>query len=714
VLGVLLRRHAVSIGIVILAAGLGGYLYLVDRGRVTTTESDARKRNLLRAFRRAEITELALEDPNDTVRITRRTDDAGDAMWFLAGGELADQAAVDKLSSVLEFATAERRLDEGLDRHAMGLDSPKARVTVSMGALTYRLAIGGPAPSPPGAAYAEIAGEGAVVVSRDLVTELTRSHSAYRGKTLVPYLSSSLSELKIEGAGGTRSFMPGAWGGWSVALEGGKRVRVDRDVWDRLLTSLADVRAEAFTSEADADRVLAEAPDRIRLTMVPRESAQPKALLELGGECPGHAEDAVAVRLEPAPKKAACVPKGVMDPLSVPLERVVDRHVFSVRADEMEEVSLAAQNQKLELARSGTSWHLRAPTEGNVDSDVGQSFARTLSDLSAERIVLDKSPEALGFGAPRGTAKVAKVGAGEDGPMETVELGAEAGEFAYARRLADGAVLELTRDAALALVPSGFALRSRKVVDEPVGQVMRVSIETPSVHQVLHRSSTGFWTLEQPKSLAVDPGLASDVADALAQLRADRWVADRDDGSFGFDQPRGKYLLELEAGAVRVETGRATSGGVFARRLDREGIFVLPRSAERTLETWAVDRSYFMVEPGDVRQVRIEQGGRHLVLDVPRPGARDAGSVERFEVARRVMSELRAEGLVHPGEARSEEGFDKPLMTIFVQRATSHLKIAIGRGDSWRDTNVFYARREGIDATFAIAQSKLRPLLDLL
>jgi hypothetical protein len=140
---------------------------------------------------------------------------------------------------------------------------------------------------------------------------------------------------------------------------------------------------------------------------------------------------------------------------------------------------------------------------------------------------------------------------------------------------------------------------------------------------------------------------------------------------------------------------------------------VLPRSAERTLETWAVDRSYFMVEPGDVKQVRIEQGGRHLVLDAPRPGARDAGSAERFEIARRAMSELRAEGLVHPGEARSEEGFDKPLMTIVVQRATSHLKIAIGRGDSWRDTNVFYARREGIEATFAIAQSKLRPLLDL-
>jgi uncharacterized protein (DUF934 family) len=39
--------------------------------------------------------------------------------------------------------------------------------------------------------------------------------------------------------------------------------------------------------------------------------------------------------------------------------------------------------------------------------------------------------------------------------------------------------------------------------------------------------------------------------------------------------------------------------------------------------------------------------------------------------------------------------------------------MAVGRGDVFRDNNVFYVRRAGIDATFAIAQSKLRALMDL-
>jgi hypothetical protein len=44
---------------------------------------------------------------------------------------------------------------------------------------------------------------------------------------------------------------------------------------------------------------------------------------------------------------------------------------------------------------------------------------------------------------------------------------------------------------------------------------------------------------------------------------------------------------------------------------------------------------------------------------------------------------------------------------------TASVRISVGRGDAFRDVTVFYVRREGIDATFAIAQNKVRPLLEL-
>src|SRR5204862_5797933 len=125
---------------------------------------------------------------------------------------------------------------------------------------------------------------------------------------------------------------------------------------------------------------------------------------------------------------------------------------------------------------------------------------------------------------------------------------------------------KLSGDAARVLIPSGFSLRSRKVIDAPVAQLARVAIEGPSVRQILRRSSAGEWTFEEPKSMAVDPSLANAVAEALGQLRADRWVADHDDGSFGLAAPRASYQLEMEARLRRIEPGRATAGGVFGRR----------------------------------------------------------------------------------------------------------------------------------------------------
>jgi len=703
----------------LLALSFGAYVYFVDSGRVTTGESDARKRNLFKAYRRGEISEIVIHSgagekaapkTEEEIRITRRTDDAGESLFYV-DGDLADQPAVDKLLGVLEFATPERQVDKALGRHDMGLDAPRLHVTVAMGSLKYRLDVGGPAPLPPGAAYAEVEGEGISVVPRDLVTELSRPRDAYRARTLIPYLSSSLAEISLEGAGGARKFVKGAWGGWA-ALFDGQKVRVDRDAFDRVLASFADVRAESFTSEAEANQALAHADTKVRLTMVPIEGV--RAVLDIGGECPGHAEDVVAVRVEPGPTKTACVPKGVMDPLSIPTDKLVDRHLFSLRIDETEQIALVSGDKRLELARAGTGWHLSAPTEGTVDNDVGQGFARTLHDLTGEEIVPPASPDKLGLVPPRGTATLTKTGGSEGArdagaekkaSTETVELGTKTADGeVYARRLLDGAVLKLTSDSAEALVPSSLSLRSLKVIDEPAAQVRRIAIDGGAVREVLRRSASGEFTLEEPKSLSADAGLANQVTEALTSLRADRWVADEDDGSFGFAEPRAKYDLEVGDRKIRIEVGRLTSGGAFARRTDQPGIFVLPHATERTIETWAIDRSYFMFDPKVVREIRMGDA---------------ALAAEQLETAKSTLSVARTEGVVHLGAARKDEGFDKPRLTVRLQIARpgsaspQNVKILVGRGDDWRDTSVFYIRREGVDATFAIAQGSIRPLLDL-
>jgi hypothetical protein len=747
-----LRRHGVSIVIALIAVALGVYLYAVDSSRMTTKELEARKRNLFRAWRRTEISEIAIEQKGESVRIVRRLDDAGDTMYELAGGEPADPIAVDKLLGVLEFATPERRVEANVDRVAMGLaetnggnagnngtdashaSAPRARLTLKMGPMVYKLAIGGPAPAPAGAAYAEmqgvqIEGTGLFVVARDLVTELTRPSEVYRGRTLVPYLSSSLAELALEGAGGARRFVTGAWGGWAIEQDGAK-VRTDRDVFDRMLTALAEVRAESFPTDEEAERALAAAAERVRIVMTPKDKALPRAVIDVGGECPGHPDDVIAVHREPAPGKSACVPKGVMNGLAAAADRFVDRRLFSLRPDEMEEVLLVAGGDRLEIVRAGTGFHQRAPTEGPVENDVGQAFMRSLHDLVAEAVTPSKegagssnAPSPLpGDRKAQRFATITKADGGEERyGAETIELGEpRADGFVYARRVADGAELRLTRDTADMLRPSGLALRSRKVIDETASHVRRLVVESAAVHETLTRSPSGGYTLEEPKSFAVDAGLASDVTEALVKLRAERWVADHDDGSYGLASPSARYEVTLESGGFQVLTGRTASGGVFAKVEGRPEVFVLADATRRAIETWAIDRSYFMVDAGELKHVLLKRGATTWDLNGEARGGRDAGAaLERFEVVRKALAEARTEGVVHLGAARKEEGFEGPLLSMTIQFAppppavAKEIRVVVGRGDVWRDNNVFYMRRADIDATFVMAQSKLRPLLDL-
>jgi hypothetical protein len=637
----------------------------------------------------------------------------------------------------------------------MGLDAPRLRVMLAMGSIVYRIVLGGAAPTPAGAAYAMIEGQGIegqqlCVVPRDLLTELSRPGDVYRSRTLIPYLSSALAKISLESQTESRELVRGRGGGWAIVV-GSQKVRADREALDRLLAVFADLTAEAFIGEEQAEQALAAADDKVRLLLAPASESAPRAVLSVGGTCPGHPEDAVAIRSEPLPKKTACVPKGVMQPLSMSASALADLHLFSLRPDEIESVDLTSGDKRLELARAGTGWHIRAPAEGAVDSEVGQAFARGLHDLTAEAIATPSAQEGT-LSPPRGKATVIRAGDGAVGKpragraggeagggqsddaarREEVEIGNEADGAVYVRRLADDVVLRCSPDVARQLSPTGPSLRSRKIIDVPIGRVRKVVIAAGEVRQVLSRSTGGGWTLEEPKSFAVDPGLAGDIAEELAELRADRWAAETDDGSYGFDSPRARYQLVLEGETIGVEVSRRTGRGSFARRADQPGVFVLPLATEQKLEAWAIDRSYFMIDPSEVRQIRIERGDRFSVLGPARsvgqkPGSRasesekdeSARAVERFEVAKRVLGEARAEGVVHLGRRRPEEGFDHPVLVVSVTKssapggALSTLRMIAGRGDVFHDTNVFYLRRDDVDATFAIAQGKLHELLEM-
>jgi hypothetical protein len=707
----------------------------VTRGRVTTGEREARENNLLSAFRETEITQLRLEGGKSPFTLERTApDDAGESSWKLTAPvqEEAEAYAMDKLLGSLEFASWVRRIKpEEVDRAGFGLDAPKWTLHVEMGAIRYALRLGKESPSPRGAHYLEVIAEGAPgsgvgVVSGDLVTELDIDAGELRGRQMMPYLSDALARIVLEGKGGTRRLASKGKRWFFDGMEG--NVRVERETFDVVLVQFARTKAEHFIDVAAAKQALAAAgTDTVRITMIPKKAEAPRGIVEVGGKCPKSDNDVVALRSEPDPV-AACVPSSVMAGLTVPAESLVDESLFSLRKDEVESLSIVRGNDKLDLARKDSGFVLRAPVKETVELEVGNQHFESIAGAKG-KLVEKPDLEKLGLKSPSGRVTLQSVAETESAVIkEELEIGALAGDGRlHVRRLADGAVLELDRETARLLAADATLLRKRRLLDFAPSELLSVDIQAARLHQRVRREPSGVYTLELPKGFGADASLATTLADVLGSLEAERWVSSKDDGSFGFDKPAltARIGLETRDAGTTSETltiGSPTSGGYFAKLEASPGVFVLARRTIETLETPLLDRSMFVVAPDAAKRLDVEHAGKKLVLERRGATFAEAGNAAALSAARiadavEALASLRAEAAVHVGAARAGDGFAKPELVVRVEPSAADLEpwtFRIGAGDSWQGTSIFYARRDGTNATYVIAKSKVRALIDAL
>ncbi|MDI1433767.1 DUF4340 domain-containing protein [Polyangium sorediatum] len=745
------KKHATTLILSALAIGAGAYVFVVDRGSVTTEEATQRKKNVLVAWRPDEITEVVIEQGASSAKLTRTPPDAlGQRFWEVTiGGERfpAEAQIVDQLLGTLEFATHERVIaPDSVDRAASGLDAPRARLVVTTPGRTTTLAIGGPAQAPAGAAIVEVhEGDRASfqVITKELVTALVIDPSSLRSRDLLPYPTPDVTRFQIEGPSGMFALARPTDGGDALLLDvpakdAGRRA--SRAATDEFESTFSRMRAEAFLSDEAARR--ASTPTAT-LTLTPKDTTKPKGILVLGGACPDKPDLVVALQTAPT-RAAACVPASFLDALSKPEGTFVDRNAFFATIDEIHEVTLTAGDRRIELARKGTGFHERAPEDRDIEGDTGRLFLESLLALRAKDFLALGDRASLGLDPPQGKVRLVSVlpsrnpDGGDDDRIEELLIGKPQGDIVPVLRVSDSALLVIPADRARVLFPSKITLRSPTVIDAPQTSLRAMRITEGDRVQQLERTAEGSFALKEPrgKNLTADLGFGAELAASLLPLRVERFVAERDDGSFGLANPRLIIELDLaaanDAGAhtVRLLLGAPTTGGSFARLDGDDAVFVIDPKIEAAAGKWLLDRSIFTLDVAEIQKVTLTPSDRRkppLVLDRVGDALRiqgDETATAKAAAIRDALADLIPEGAVRIGPPRKEEGLDPPAVVINIERRgldpdappavdpQRTLRISLGAGDAFRGTNVTYARRDGVDATYAIAQAKTRVLLD--
>lgn len=723
------RRQIVNLGLVVAALGLVGVV-IATQGRVTTSEKDARSFNLLTAFREDDVSRIVAERDGKRLVIERElTGDAGDRSWNIKEpvAEEADAYAIDKFLGSLEFARFVRRIKPEEVNHAeLGLDAPLFRLDVAMGKVRYRLTVGKEAASPPGSRYLEVTAEGGpesgvFLVARDLIKELEIDAGTLRGRQMMPYTSNQLSHVIITGTdGAVRKLKSTGRDRWQ--FDGMERdVRVSRDVFDQVLTQFARTKAEHFIEPAEAEAALG-AGKNVRIELTPKEAGRPKGMIEVGGRCPKSENDVVALRRSPD-LVAACVPKSVLPALDTPAADLVDKQLFALRKDEVESVLVVRGDKKLDLARKESGFVMRSPVQGDVGLETGNRRIEAMVRATGELLGEAKLTE-LGLSPPAGKVTLRSAGESDAAVVEeVVEIGtvSRSGKLAV-RRVADGAVMMLDADTARALDADSTLMRSLKLFEFENADFRSLEVRGRGLEQKIHRDASGQIALDLPKGKRADTALTGDAVSELGRLTADRWVSESDDPSFGLSTPELTLKLAFSAGDAGVKehtvtVGAATTGGAFAKLGGEPGVFILPRRTLDAVGTWFLDRTVFTVTPDVATQVVLERQGKKLVLERRADGFVRASGVElapqRVAEISDTLIALRAEAAIALGPEKPGQGLEAPEVVVRIERTAFGPKsLRIGAGDSWRGQSIHYARAEGVDATYVIAKTKARVLID--
>jgi hypothetical protein len=570
-----------SIALVVLAAGAAAYAY-VDRNRISDADRDERRTDLFPSFRVDDVSRIELIHGSERLVLDRAGTPAPSSggEWTMTSPlrEPTDAAAIDILLRELELARRVRKVD-GAD--AKGLDAPRVRGTVWVGRLAYHFVLGDDAPIPAGAAYMRIEGEGTFVVERTLKVQLLRGADAYRDRTLIPYGASDIARVEMRAPGGTVAAIERRGPSFRVGGAGG--LRASRAEVEHLFGAFADARAEAFLDGATADQAVG--PQAQAVVLVPRDPTKHRISLLIGGACPSRDPalegDVVVVRLEPT-RASACAGRALLEVLGAPADSFVDKSPIAAHADEIEELRIEpvdTTGPRVDLARRGSGWHERAPEERDLDAEEADS-ANGLAAALADARALDVKRGEPGDRVPvNARTTIVRTGA----TTEVIEIGPpDRTGVAFARRIDDGAVMRISREAARRFEPHPIVIEGRSVWRTPVdpGAVVAIDDSCGRAPQRLELTN-GMW---KTRGGAVDNLAASSLAESIARAKADGWVAESDDGTFGFGgQGSCSVTLTLDTASdgappahVGLIFGDESEGDVYTRTADGKGVFLAP------------------------------------------------------------------------------------------------------------------------------------------
>src|SRR5215203_856086 len=367
--------------LVLIAAGLGSYLYFVEMKR--EPGDPAEKKAKVFSVEADKIDELTIKSESGDRTTLKKNGKEWQVVSPAENGPAAvDQAEVSGITTNLATLEEQRVIEEKAgDLKEFGLDAPRVEVAFKAGGAEQKLQIGSKTPTS-GDVYAKLDGQSKVfLISSFLESTFNRSTFDLRDKSALKIETDKVDAVEVTTKDGTLRFGKNN-ADWRLVSPA--ETRTDSVMIGSLVSRLGSLQKQSMVSGNDLKSYGLDSP----AATVRVGSGSSQATLLVGNKA---AEEGTVYAKDASRRGVFTIESSVVDELKKGAGEYRQKDLFDARAFNTTRVEITRGTEALTFEKAGDKWKQVTPSAKDVDTDKVEALLSAATGARATSFV-DKAP----------------------------------------------------------------------------------------------------------------------------------------------------------------------------------------------------------------------------------------------------------------------------------------------------------------------------------
>jgi hypothetical protein len=286
--------------------------------------------------------------------------------------------------------------------------------------------------------------------------------------------------------------------------------------------------------------------------------------------------------------------------------------VFSVEADDLEEITVTAENETTTLSKREGTWKITSPVEADADANEVSALTSALTGLEVNRVVDEAASNLADFGLAEPRIKIAfKAAGGASGELHIGDKTPTQSDM-YALQPGAQRVILVPAYQETSLAKNTFALRDKRILHFERDKVDTVEVSVPGAPAVQVAREGTDWAIRSPIQARGDYSAVEALLSRLSSASMTEIIDPNSPQSFGLEAPTATVTVGAGSARAVLELGSESDGKLYARDRNRQLIVAVDPSLAADVKKTVDDlraKDLFAFRSFNAVRVRLTRGG---------------------------------------------------------------------------------------------------------